>query len=182
MLPSFPSPSGPHVHDFAEKFVFFMRDEYGFQYEDYFCPSAASRLRIAVLNKPRADGAHFITGYSYWVPRFVNMYGTEIPPKQSVSSLSVIDFEDYRGPEKTTDVLGKANPVITDQVTMYMNNPPDSRVNDVIWNDWVSHRWNSRLDMTNQAFVDGHIEKVDKSKLKVRYGYGSSPTGSWIWR
>lgn len=48
--------------------------------------------------------------------------------------------------------------------------------------DIPCHKWNDVIDMINQAFIDGHVEKKDGKKLKIRYGYGTSPTGAWIWR
>jgi hypothetical protein len=45
-----------------------------------------------------------------------------------------------------------------------------------------THRWNDLLDVCNEAYVDGHVEAVPGENLTVKYGYGSSPTGYWIWR
>jgi hypothetical protein len=184
-LPSFPSPDGPHVHNLAEKLVFYIKENYGLEHNNYFCPNTQGWRIENALNRPRPDGSHFIIGYNYWVPRFVNNYNIEMPAEQNTSFFAVIDTKPFSGPRKAADTAGRLNPVMTDQVAMKMSNPLGSDISKekyLTGDNSSNHRWNDVIDMTNQGFIDGHVEKVDGSELKIRYGYGANPSGSWIWR
>ncbi|MBN1982360.1 MAG: hypothetical protein JW795_12570 [Chitinivibrionales bacterium] len=123
-----------------------------------------------------------VISYDYWVPRMVIVYGVEIPLKESIGSLVVIDNSDYQGPRKTTDQSGRYNPVIPDNMGAPEDFLPPEKLghyrNPDIQNTLQSHHWRGRLDMTNQGFVDGHVEKVKADIMTPRYGYGNG----YIWR
>lgn len=114
-LPSFPSPSGPHIHDIAEEFMIYMNKNYGLNHKDFFCPSIPPQgVAMGLSYHERNESAHRVIGYNYWVPRFVTNYNMEIPPKQTISTFTVIDTEIFSAPKKILDSLGKYNPIMTD--------------------------------------------------------------------
>ncbi|WP_123785163.1 hypothetical protein [Sedimentisphaera cyanobacteriorum] len=97
----------------------------------------------------------------------------------------MVDENDCRGPCKTYDKRGKTNPVITDQISCRMKYSPYGNIGkDKSYNfsTFNSHLWGGVPELSNQAFIDGHVKAVDAEKLKARLEYGSSPNGWWKWR
>ena len=179
-LPSFTAPFGPHVHDLSDEFMEYLNLDYGLDTKNFYCPSIPmSRVEKAMgITWP----GYTVISYDYWVPRLVTVYGVEIPPKESIGSLVVIDNSDYQGPRKTTDPSGRKNPVITDNIGVPENFLPPEKLgqyrNPDLQNTLSSHHWRGRYEMTNQGFVDGHVEKVKADTMTPRYGYGNG----YIWR
>ena len=179
-MPSFTSPGGPHVHDLSDEFIEYLNVNYGLEIENFFCPS------IPMSRVEKAMGTTWpgykVISYDYWVPRMVTVYGVEIPPKESVGPLVVIDNSDYQGPRKTTDPSGRKNPVVTDNIGVPEDFLPPEKLgqyrNPDLQNTLSSHHWRGRYEMTNQGFVDGHVEKVKADTMTPRYGYGNG----YIWR
>jgi prepilin-type N-terminal cleavage/methylation domain-containing protein len=183
-LPRFDAPNGPHVHDLAEDMVSFLERDYSLEHDELYCPSIPKWRVENSMNRDRVPGGAIVVGYNYWVRRYVEHYSDFIPPRTSIATLTVLDESDFAGPTKVFDRSGKTNPVITDQVSCRMNYSPYGNIGKGEYeiSELCNHRWNNRIDVCNQAFIDGHVDAVAGTELKVRYGYGADPDGSWIWR
>lgn len=179
-LPSFTASSGPHVHDISLEFMEYLQLKYGLETEHFFCPSIPmSRVEKAM---GKTWPSHKVISYDYWVPRMVTVYGVDIPPKESKGALVVIDNSDYQGPRKTTDSCIGKNPVVTDNMGAPETFLPPQKLgqyrNPDITNALQSHHWSGRLEISNQGFVDGHVDKAKADTMTPRYGYGNG----YIWR
>jgi prepilin-type processing-associated H-X9-DG protein len=117
------------------------------------------------------------------VPRIATASGLEIPPRTTIAQFVVVDDTDFRGPRKTIDIIGRKNPIITDTTGAPDTFLPPQKLGQYKYsnlpNTTYSHYWRNYIEMTNQGFVDGHVEKVKADDMKPRYGYGN---GNYIWR
>ena len=181
-LPSFTAPHGPHTHDVAKEFIQTMSSGYGIELEYLFCPSTDHKRIQNCMEFNDSGGEIYYIGYSLWIPRFVINYNVEIPPVENISSLIVVDDSPYWGPKNTGDCLGTTNPILTDEV---MSIPGATSDIDLSVEKQArlssNHLWRELIEISNQSFVDGHVEKVHADKLKARYGY-SDGTNGWLYR
>lgn len=182
-LPAYTAQVGPHVHDMHVDFINHLEDGYGLERRKLYCPSIPKARVQASIDATNTIKGQVIIGYSYWVPRMVTCYGVEIPPVELTPAFTVLDDSDYRGPRKITDNNARKNPVITDTITVPQDFLPPKKLSscerDDLPTSMQSHYWRNKYEMTNNGFVDGHVEKVQADDILPRYGYG---TGYYIWR
>jgi hypothetical protein len=184
-LPSFSAPNGPLIHDWSEDMVYFLEKDYSLEHKELYCPSIPKWRVEQSLGRDRIDGGAIVVGYNYWVQRYVEHYSGPIPPNVNYSKFTVLDKPDYIGPTKIYDRRGKTSPVITDQIYTKMAHPVDGNIGKDKSYDisiFCTHKWNECIDVCNQAYIDGHVECVQGDLLKARYGYGSGPDGTLVWR
>lgn len=184
-LANFSMPAGPNVHDIDKRYVKMMEQQYHVKRTFFYCPSMPKKDVQGRENYNNNNtNPIFILGYAFGVPRYVDNYQMDIPPKQNASGLFVIDSTEYWGPKKITDPLARINPVLTDEVGSELM--PQPNVDVAAYNPQIvkasCHQWRNRLEMINQAFSDGHVEKKEAKDIKVRYGYGTDPNIRWLFR
>lgn len=183
-LPNFSMARGPNAHDVDRKYVEMMECDYNVKRTFFYCPSMPKRaIQGREISNNNSDDT-YILGYYFWVPRYVEHYQMEIPPKITNGSLSVVDTSKYWGPKKITDPLARNNPTLTDEV--WARSIVDPAAGMASFNNAIagssSHRWRNKLDMINQAFSDGHVERKKPLYIKARYGYKASSGDIWLYR
>jgi prepilin-type N-terminal cleavage/methylation domain-containing protein len=184
-LANFSTSAGPNVHDIDKRYVAMMEQQYGVKRTFFYCPSMPKEAVQGREDYNNIDtNPIFILGYSFWVPRYVKTYQMDIPPQQNTSVFAVIDSTEYWGPKKITDPLARRNPILTDEVCSEII--PQPILDIAAYNSQIEksscHQWRNRLEMINQAFSDGHVEKKEVKDIRVRYGYVVSPDFRWILR
>lgn len=181
-LPSFPMPSGPHVHDVSWDFLVYMTENYSLERKDFYCPGMPSQRKKAALANPNYnENTQIPLGYNLWIPRF---NGTiEIPPSDDYDTIVVREKKICQGPGKTNDLIGKNVPIFTDGVNTVGFNPSNENVgrDKLGISDYSTHLWRSKVSITNQVYVDCHVEVVDGEDMIPVYAYNGD-TGTWIWR
>jgi len=174
----------PYVHNVDKQFTSCMKDNYGLGEKMFYCPSLPGRW-VRHAKSFYADSKGDVIGYGLWVPRLCLKYADlrQCPPEHDGSYPWLVDTEKpFRGPRKVTESLGASNPILTDQSGTKMTNPPtgDLSKDSHLIHKAFPHQWNGVIEISNNAFVDGHVAKVPGSKLKVRFGTGNN--GWWQWR
>ena len=182
-LANFTMVHGPNVHDIDKRFVEMMNEKYHVQEDFFFCPSTTKDNIRYRMNYNKSSSDTYILGYYFWVPRLSAHYSSQIPPSCSKNGLIVVDSTKYWGPQKTTDPLCQTNPVVTDEVITVAGSPPDANIckEYSLINSSSCHLWNKRLEMINQAFIDGRVDHKKAVELKARYGYNNGTNG-WLYR
>ena len=176
------SGSGGNSWDVSHDFYNVMHDVYDVPLKVFFCPSAPKRWVDYTVDKYTPDKANCrVIGYMYWVPRVSTTVGQIPPEHDNPGSLTVIADEPVKGPKKLEDPLAKANPVLTDYVLTHRSNLRTdanlSRDEDMNLLEHVNHQWGGFLEVSNQAFADGHVDAVPGSQVKARF------LGNWWnWR
>ena len=179
-LPTYIKSGGPGVHAIARDFFEYFESDYDLDREKFFCPSIP-KWRAKRCIDTTVPGGTLNIGYSYWVPQIDLAFG-EVPPKESTGSFVVYNNSNCQGPRKTTDKRGIKNPIITDNARASQDFLPPQKLGQFrsprFWHSLYSHYWGERYEMTNQGFVDGHVEKVKADDMTPRYHFG----GDYIWR
>lgn len=150
----------------------------------FFCPmqSDAAVARLAT------DG-FIIQGYQFWIPRSPGN-GVLFPPDPPGSGPFVAVGNDpvrcpIRQGEPTKNASGlpiaQTNPVVTDDVilqTQFVGNPATFEVRTAplsdFYPDWSGHILRGRMDSINECFIDGHVERLAPSAIKIRYLSGNA--------
>jgi len=182
LLPSFEQSIAPYTDEVSRKFVLCMRERYGMVDKMFYCPSLHRRAlenRLKGLNE--GDKDYVVLGYGIWVPRFVVAFNAVIPADINSGAFVTASTNPCSGPKRMSDILGKTNPVVTDYVSTLMIYGPNV---DISKDKYVvefnkTHQWRGVIEMTNQGFIDGHVEKVRGGDMKIRYGHIG---GRWQWR
>ena len=123
-------------------------------------------------------------GYSVWVQRSPSA-GVLIPPDPpGTATYPVIGTELIRGPDRQGDLafnsagipIAQTNPVMSDDLVLLATAVPDPTTFDIrtspvtdYYPDWTGHVLRGRLDSVNECFIDGHVERLATSTLKIRY-------------
>ncbi len=143
----------------------------------FFCPDARPDLEESTY---ATFGTFTLLGWSLWVPR--NNGGVIVPPNPGDPGFVIIDPLPTRGPIKLADQYFNTNPVLTDDVITDPSVPYNVNLGVDGWAmntfyGWTSHRWDLRLVGMNEAYGDGHVERVPGGAVKARY-----MGNYWNWR
>ncbi len=72
---------------------------------------------------------------------------------------------------------------MTDEVVTVAGTPRDADIcgdGSIVWSG-SCHLWRKKIEMINQAFVDGRVDQKKAVELKARYGYNNGTNG-WLYR
>ncbi len=173
---------GPNAHNVDKRYVEMMETQYNVTQKFFFCPSTTKDNIKWRLDYNKNSPSLYALGYYLLVPRYSMGYDTQIPPPVSKGDLRVIDSKKYWGPEKLTDPRGLINPFLTDEVCTIAGAPPDTDIcrDYSVVHPFSCHLWRKKLEISNQAFMDGRVIQKKPYALKVRYGY-KSPSQDYLY-
>jgi prepilin-type N-terminal cleavage/methylation domain-containing protein len=163
--------SGGNLWDIGAPFYDIFRTRYNIPHKVFFCPDVDPRLPD-YLYKTYLPTFHRL-GYSYWVPR--KNQGSMIPPDPGPTYCSVYDTQIFRGPIHMGDRYAILNPMLTDSVVTDPNGNPNADLSRDpialhVGENWTPHRWSrGTLGGMNEAWADGHVQRVAPGDVKVRY-------------
>jgi len=102
-----------------------------------------------------------------------------IPPLLGDGTFQYHDTQQIQGPRKISDKLGATNPMVTDHVgTSIVANPnplntnvgdDDPQISGLLNHAVHKKKSGGPLFMSNEVFVDGHVEGVEGTKLRPRF-------------
>jgi type II secretory pathway pseudopilin PulG len=177
-LPRFDGAAGAgNPHDVTKAF-YRMLVHYGLPHRSFFCPFTDQQI----IDVPWNSGNFVQTGYAWWVPR---SNGGLFPPNPP--SANVVGTQLIHGPVNISDPLGKTNPVITDDIYLYPPVVPNAATFDVSQAPAAdfyqgtgdsSHLYHGVLDALNEAYIDGHVERVPPTEVHCVYLSGNA----WVCR
>jgi len=183
--------TGHNTQDVANRFYQIFRTQFRKPHETFFCPLA----RDEVVSKTFALGyatdldstnGFVMIGYGLWVPRSIG--GAMTPPAPGTGFIVYDAGELSRGPIRIGEKLATRNPILCDLVlTTYMHWPPviddlSSDASGLVWRWTSGHQINGRLESANEAFADGHVERVPGAQVRPRYLGGKLGVDTWNWR
>jgi prepilin-type N-terminal cleavage/methylation domain-containing protein len=173
---------GPNAHNVDKRYVEMMENQYSVNQKFFFCPSTTRENIRWRLNYNKNSPSLYALGYFLLVPRYSTGYDSQIPPPVTKGELRVIDSTKYWGPQKMTDPLAQMNPVSTDEVATVAGSPPDADIckDYSLINSLSCHLWRKRLELSNQAFLDGKVIQKKPDALKAHYGY-KNPTQDYVY-
>jgi prepilin-type N-terminal cleavage/methylation domain-containing protein/prepilin-type processing-associated H-X9-DG protein len=136
-------------------------------------------------------------GYALWVPRYDLAFQPPDPaglyPPTSNTWFNLVNDPSgsAAGPISVRDPVGRTAPVLTDVATTVYYNPPSGHFDDpsypvtdynLGWPGGYYHFTPSnRPGPMNEAFADGHVERVEPHAIALRYT--QEPSGPWYnWR
>jgi len=174
--------SGNNIWDLHYDFYYRLKDGYGVPHEAFFC----------TFTDKDHFGADFLTfgwkrygfallTYSYWVPRILYARSCLGPPDlNDPGGFVIVDTEQFRGPSRAGDVIGKDNPVVTDAIITSPGVGADVDLSSdptVHGSTFRLHLYNGVLDGINYGYVDGSVKRVDGPDVRPRF------LGNWWnWR
>lgn len=128
------------------------------------------------------NSGFLISSYSVWVPR--NVSGntstyTPLPPDPP----NTVAGEIVRGPRTLMDKLASANPILSDDVLLFLTATsaaaaPNYNFGDApptdIYQKYCGHTYGGRIRSSNSGYVDGHVEYVPAAEIKIRFASGNA--------
>jgi prepilin-type N-terminal cleavage/methylation domain-containing protein len=170
-FPSQPLSSGQDAWDFSLQYYTIMTAQYGLKHSLFFCPDDTVDLQDSGY---KDFGSFYLLGYSMWVPRMIS--GQAVPPAPGEPGFVLPQGTvSIQGPSSRSDP-NVVNPMFSDSVITNPNDNPyvDLSVNGASMSDaslfsWTPHRWDGTLKGINEAWADGHVERVAGDCVKVRF-------------
>jgi prepilin-type processing-associated H-X9-DG protein len=166
------------------EFIKLLSDKYSVPKEMLHCPVVDEDTAAELYDKYSSTTFRMI-GYMVWIPR-LNGSALVPPVKTGDAGYSATAYPlplvpgPIAGPRRLADPMASTVPIFTDvAVTAATVTPPsDARINSAYPLDGNSgHRWRGRVENSNQAFADGHVESVNGDELRPRYN-----GNVWNWR
>jgi prepilin-type N-terminal cleavage/methylation domain-containing protein/prepilin-type processing-associated H-X9-DG protein len=170
-----------NAHDFVLAWYDLFSGVYKLPDRMFFCPLQSDDA----VNGLTSSG-FVISGYSIWVPRSPSK-GVLYPPDLPGSgSYTVIGIDPIRAPIKQGDLtdnsdgqpIAQINPVISDDILLVTSAvtaanaasfDPHAAPPSAFYPDRNGHLLRGKLDSVNQGFLDGHVERIAPSTIRVRY-------------
>ncbi len=178
-FPSYDLPgTGRNLWDVSSEFYDVMNTQYGLPHEAFFCPLMTPEIADSFWNY---FGYFDIIGYEFWIPR--KNGGLTVPPEPGDPGFLYADLNSFRGPIRMGEPQVNSAPFITDFVdTGGASVPPPGT--DLSRDVFPTFDYNAchqrepgRIESANQAYADGHVERVRARDLRPRY-FGNF----WNWR
>ena len=169
-FPRFDDNGDVNCWDLSVDFYDLMQQRYGMLHEMFFCP-----LEVPEMSDEhggwwmQAGPVFYRLGYSFWISR-TGTGGATIPPLTDGSGNAVA------GPVRLSDP--PTLPIISDWIVS--NGSPNVNLATDPNSDlypWSQHiRDGLLIDSSNEAYSDGHVERVPGGSLRARF---YSPNGYW---
>jgi len=183
--------TGRNTHDVSNRFYQILRTQFRRPHQTFFCPTtpdeyASEKFAFTyVTTDLNSPNGFVMIGYAVWVPR--SNGGLMMPPAPGAGFLVYDPTELTRGPVRIGEKLANRTPIVTDLVlTTYIHLPPVvndlSRDGGLTWRWFSGHQVKGKLESANEAYADGHVERVPGAKIQPRYNGGRNGFDSWNWR
>lgn len=193
--------TGLNLWDVSPEFVRMLKEDYGLPHEMFFCPLVWGRGGCAESGPdswwffgphwPR-DPNYRKLGYNVWIPR---RNGAHYFIPQEVAATGPYAGETVRGPVGLLDPQASKTPILTDFVGTWHplsqdfgqpGDPDFPRINLSETADqtrWLNNHVyrNGLLENVNEAWADGHVERVPAENVYPRYRHTGSANQSWMW-
>ncbi len=176
-LPRFDfGPTGLNVIDVGNQYYDVLYNSYGVPFQTFFCP-ASSEYLTSIWD---TSFGFFLGGYEVWIPRMLGPW--TVPPDPGSPLLTVNGTALIRSPIKLGEpVISNTNPVLTDTALVHDYAVGDPTTFDVVhadqsqwWSDYSAHFWKGHYQDCNEAFIDGHVERIAAGALILRYRSGNA--------
>lgn len=170
--------TGRNLWDVSLDFYGILNTQYGLPHSAFFCP---------LMNPDIADsfwdyfGYFNIVGYEVWIPRLNG--GVTVPPEPGDPGFIYADNNSFRGPIRMGEPQVNSAPFITDFVDTQGATipPPGTDLSREMYIGFDSNACHQRdpglIESANEAYADGHVERVRGGDLRPRY-FGNI----WNWR
>ena len=150
----------------------------------FFCPMESD----AAVARLTSDG-FVIQGYSFWIPRGPPSGQTFPPDPPGTAGFPLVGTDLIRCPTRQGETtcnadgrpIAEADPVLSDDVILQLSavsNPTTFEVRTAplsdFYPDWTGHLLRGRMDSVNKCFLDGHVERMAPSAVKIRYKSGNA--------
>lgn len=178
VLPRFDGSTGAdNPHDLTLEYYDMLLNNYGMVHVSFFCPLTSDDVVDTLWN-----AGFLIQGYELWIQR---SSGVLFPPDPGTPGFTVVGTDPIRGPSKIGDPLALTNPILTDDIYLYpgaVGDPVTFNVSQAPATDFYqiysSHLRMGQLDSDNEAYLDGHVERVPAGSVKCVYLSGNA----WVCR